>query len=226
MSLFDREPEMLIPQLRDSLTKTDLGIYFVHTPFYVAVSDDPEKPSVVHALANEGYRMHREAFHNAVHAHKWEMAIFAHVQRPYRPQVFEMLADRMTDAEYWELAAEVWIDQENPEDFAEAWRQWFSPERPGREHLMKDYEAEALEKLPDFITVFRAAIGTEDIGLSWTTHFEVARWFAKRFGASHKVLTAKVQKQDVVAYWTRRNEYEVLVLDPKALQEVEELAYV
>ena len=61
------------------------------------------------------------------------------------------------------------------------------------------------------------------LGWSWTTEKAKAEWFARRFAAldrvKPKVITGIVAKNDVIAYFGRRKEAEV-VCRPKAVRDV------
>lgn len=83
---------------------------------------------------------------------------------------------------------------------------------------LEDSEREALEAMPDFITVYRGCGSWNELGWSWTTDREKARWFAKRaFGPPERLVQrVTVHKKDVLAYLTGRNESEI-VLNPQDL---------
>jgi len=49
-----------------------------------------------------------------------------------------------------------------------------------------------------------------------------AEWFANRFGENGTVYEAQIQKQHIYAYFSGRNESEVIV-DPKYLMELTQL---
>ena len=47
--------------------------------------------------------------------------------------------------------------------------------------------------------------------MSWTREFDGAEWFSKRFGADGYIIKGIAYKKDVLAYFSRRNESEVLI---------------
>jgi len=76
------------------------------------------------------------------------------------------------------------------------------------------------QSLPDTITVYRGVIGTAEdsyLGLSWSLNQETAEWFAKRFGHRGYVYEGQIDKKYVYAYFSGRNESEV-VIRPKYLR--------
>lgn len=219
----DLEPEMLDADLRESIIERG-GYRFIHTPFYVGlVQGENDEPSFGHACTNRLHRARKTAYEEAVHERNWGKALFVMVERPYRTMAFDEMARLMTDAEYWELLADVWIDQENPEDFTEEWRARFRRPRRHASRLMTRDERKMFSRLPDELTIYRAAIGSEDLGLSWTLSPQVAKKFATRFGGDHRILRARIKKAHVRAYWTRRSEEEILVLDNSKLRDVEDV---
>ena len=95
-----------------------------------------------------------------------------------------------------------------------------------KEKLMDKEEFEAYQALPETIKIFR---GVSEInkrrikGLSWTTDYEVARWFANRYEGYSKsgtVYQATIEKKYVYAFFMCRKEYEVII-DPAKLQNFE-----
>ena len=68
---------------------------------------------------------------------------------------------------------------------------------------------------PDRLTIFRGQGGRRGLGqgLSWTINQAKAEWFARRYSflGPPFVASAWVFKRDVFAYFTRRNESEIVV---------------
>lgn len=83
-------------------------------------------------------------------------------------------------------------------------------------------DKELLDNLPDEVTIYRGVTeynaGTIK-GLSWSLSLDTARWFAHRFGENGHVYKATINKKDVLALYTDRNESEVVV-DFRRLQNV------
>lgn len=50
-------------------------------------------------------------------------------------------------------------------------------------HYLEETDLRDLTELPEMLTIYRAATEGHELGLSWTTSFERARWFATRVGA-------------------------------------------
>ena len=88
---------------------------------------------------------------------------------------------------------------------------------------MSDEDKERLSILPEQITVYRGyseenvkAGMTKRRGLSWTTDYGKALWFASRFNHPPIVLQATAPKELIYMYTDVRGEKEV-VINPKKL---------
>lgn len=215
-----QNPEPLVPELEASLQHSDTGFTMIHHPLVVSIYTGP--------ALNKHHNAHLEHLSRqlvkAMAERNYSLAVFTHA-RPYRTDALVNIVENneLSDQEYWELLAEVWIDQENPEDYAEEWRDRFTVDREDRHFLMDEEERKALDELPDEVVIYRGDISEETTGLAWSTSLKVAKWFANRFDSSYTVYTAKIKKENIAAYWTRRSEQEVLVTDPEHLMDVKEL---
>lgn len=86
--------------------------------------------------------------------------------------------------------------------------------------LMDDEEYEIFTNMPDTITLYRGINKTSKHpmdGMSWTSDFETAFWFANRFSNQDWIVyTLNVPKEYVLAYFSHEEEY---VVDYKYLKE-------
>lgn len=185
----------------------------------------PPGKSPAAAVFNRDFDATAKAVARAVAEDDFDTLIMVLIARPYRTDWFDEFAGRMDDKTYWRLLGELWVDQENPEDFVEEWQVRFASPRPGREEIMQPEEREALAALPDEIEVFRADIGAAPWGPSWTMIEEVARWFAGRYSpeAPATLYRGRVRREDVLAHFTRREEAEIVVARPGLVRDVEEV---
>lgn len=212
-----KHAHLLNPEL--VMTLRDLGGplgVMLHGPLIIEPYHD--HPDSIEKL-NLRYTALQDAFHEVLDKRKHGVALFAYTTRPYRSDMFDLLADRMRDREYWRLASRLWIDQENPEDFPDEWRKRFGSDRPHRCAMMDADEHRDFAELPDQLTVFRGAPDTN--GFSWTLDFSVAKFFARRFqkpDKAHPVWSAIVEKKHVFAFLTGRGESEALILDKSKLK--------
>lgn len=223
MNLSDMTPQKLLPDLRESVTEDQR---WVHSPFLVALADPNtiDTESVHNALLNLQFKAAEERYHKLIERGNYQSAIFA-TTRPYRTLVLDELAVNMTPQQYWAAVGAVWVDQENPSDFTQEWRKRFLQDIPHRELIMQKDEREEYQQLPDTLVVYRAGYDWQPPaqGLAWTLDQSVAQWFARRYKADRPIYAATILKQYTVALILRRNEREIIVADPTALQGITHL---
>lgn len=210
------EPEELNPELAQHLTNTG-GKYdwpMLHHPLVVSVPYH-EQMNKIH---NNTLRHKKKWLAEQEQAKNWDSAIYTH-ERPYRLQAFLKYARHMTDKEYWENLASIWIDSEGPGVNKRVWMDLFNSPRTGREFLMDEEERKFYQGLPDVITVYRGCNKKDKTGMSWTLSKDTAKWFSKRLLQQGEVYEAQINKADVYAYFNSRHEQEIL-LNPKKLQNV------
>jgi len=152
----------------------------------------------------------------------WGKTIWLH-ERPFRAMALQSIADKMTDAQYWALVAEVWIDADDTYTERGRWTQIWTSTRPYRDHVMTVVEHEALAQIPDDeITIYRACLPETEHGLSWSLNKNDARAVAGRLAGQPIVVTATVEKQRIQAFFSgrpNRQEDEVVVL-PRHIRRV------
>lgn len=133
------------------------------------------------------------------------------IWRPCRVDALVQLLDygkleHLTDAQYWKLVQDYWVDTEFPLHQWDTWLRLFE-ERPT--------DASLTSHLPDVVTIYRG--GRRD-GASWTTSLETASWFAKRNALFDKnEMTAwetTIPKSKIIFFTNQREENEVLLWEP------------
>ena len=91
--------------------------------------------------------------------------------------------------------------------------------------MMNDEELEEFHTLPDVIEIYRGVASEDDLnfdkyghGIHWTKSFKTAEWFAERFQSKNRcILTGKVLKENVIAYFNEKNEDELLINPNKVM---------
>ena len=170
-------------------------------------------------MVNTQYEQKCKAVEQALDKCEYERYIWLH-ERPYRLQAFISLIDEIgadiSDTQYWKIVGEIWTDTENAHQNINEWAELFGSDRAERNSLMSEEELAELNALPDTLTVYRGCIhGLNEDGISWTTNRERADWFANRFqnpDGEPCVIQQQIAKSEVIAYFTRRGENEVLTL--------------
>lgn len=209
----------------------DLAIVFLHfdatpnkqLPFVI---DHPYFDSVIVGLGKELIDIREEENLKKVREKYTEMIrtgdltrIMLMIRSPYRFTFLKYAKPYLKKADFDEWLAHLWVESENPnQDVNVSIRtfiSWFR--KADKRTIMTEEDYDYYSKLPDVVEVYRGvAVGrAEQKGLSWTCKYETADWFSKRFdnikeGKFGYIIKAKINKEDVFAYFNTRNEDEVL----------------
>lgn len=143
----------------------------------------------------------------------WHHYVFLH-ERPYRVQGFMAVMYKMSDTMYWDLLGEIWIDSENIRQNPRVWQTLMGSKRHGRHAMMSAEELADLAAMPAVIPVYQGHTSRRHDGWSWTTDRTKAEWFAHRFasmeGDPPALTSGTVNKADVITYFARRGESEIV----------------
>jgi hypothetical protein len=203
--------EKIHPDLAPYLMKGLVGGKFLNHPLVQELTVDPNKA----AFVNKRYEVKKKFLADAFEKKNFHNYIFAH-ERPYRFLALKELVEKgVLDAkQHWENVGSVWIDSENVWQHLVDWKKFWSNKLPNKEHCMDEDERKALASLPNTLEVFRGFNGKGNRkGLSWTLDRDKALYFAGRYKATKdqpKLVTGTVEKRFVHAYFTGRDESEIV----------------
>jgi hypothetical protein len=159
-----------------------------------------------------------KAAEKALAEERWLDYILLH-EPPYRVAVFARLAKKLSHAVYWNSLGELYIYTENIWQRKRQLARLFISDRPHRQRLMSAYERRYLARLPNRITIYRGSQSKGMQGWSWTLDEKKALWFAKRLErlgiGIPRVATGRAKKSDVIAYFSRRKEKEIVIVASK-----------
>lgn len=128
-----------------------------------------------------------------------------------------------SDDEYWTELRTAFICSKNTRNYQKEIRELFSSKKENRIKLMTDAEIKELEELPAKIKVYRGMTEEEkesgEYGISWSLKKEVAETFAFTYahnydsvGKPKTVIELEIEKSDIIALFTDREENEILYL--------------
>lgn len=191
--------------------------------------DDDGTASSWAEFANEALAEKQKDVSEAIGSKNWRGYVLLH-ERAYRFDALRKLIDdkHATRAELWPVVGAAWSDSENIWQYQEEWLALWSGKCSSKHMAMDETDQKARRALPARLTVYRGVNCDDDseaaeaigYGLSWTLDREQAVWFANR-GSSRPFLgQAEILKRDCFAYFSDRNEQEVVV-DPAKLKKVE-----
>ena len=134
---------------------------------------------------------------------------------------FKACCNELSDYAYWFMLSTLWVSYSGFSDL-ELWKELFSSNRPNKSiSLMKPDELSALKKLPNKITVYRAHRQKETDWIAYTLDKNIADCFARKRGTS-EITAYKVKKIDILAYFTRRGEQEIIVINKSKVKKIGE----
>lgn len=141
---------------------------------------------------------------------------------PYALAFLKYAKPYLSKQDLSKILASAWTQSENPnrDPNVKRWELVAMFQDADPEVLMNSDDYAVYQSLPDTITVYRGVVGTAEdsyLGLSWSLNQETAEWFAKRFGHRGYVYEGQIDKKYVYAYFSGRNESEV-VMRPKYLR--------
>ena len=152
--------------------------------------------------------------------------LFSMTSKPYLLLFVKLIRDLLSEKDFAYLLKQAFVSTEFPNSDKDCevdeLVEFF--EEVDVEYLMDKEEMAIYNALPDEVTVYRGVTsnnlsGTE--ALSWTLNPEVAEWFANRFESiKGRVYVAKINKNDIFAYFDSRSECEVIV-DPNYLTNIQ-----
>lgn len=149
--------------------------------------------------------------------------VFYCISKPNRLQFFDIISNifEIEEPEYSNILKSIWVSTEFPHQHPiPKLIKLFKRAKP--ELLMTDEEKSVYNNLSEIVEIYR---GLPDKraklrGLSWTTDYKKAEWFAKRFnGKLSNIYKAQINKKHIFMYTDERKEHECVV-NPRGLKNI------
>lgn len=149
--------------------------------------------------------------------------VFYLLNDAYQLMFVRDVAGFLSSEDFGSLLGEAWVKSEYANEDANVSKKELIElfKRADKKALMSESELQTLAELDDTLVVYRGVADgniQSTKALSWTTSFGSAKWFAERWGKG-SVYAATINKEDVLAYFDRKDEDEVVV-DFNKLQNV------
>lgn len=201
------------------ITETEFPFLLIHPFFnnrYMVFSIHDEQPTDILA-SSENLQKARDYFENKIDNADdiWQILMYMHT--PYKPLLFKLCANDLSDKDYAQMLAGVWTSTENPnQDANVSIKEWIRFFKKANKNLLMTKEELAIYNSfndTDEITIYRGVgHGREPYGLSWTATTTTAQWFAKRWNNKDAYMFKTIcKKADVLAYFNSRNENELVI---------------
>lgn len=204
------------------------GGLIVQHPYFtttVAAVKEDGKVTMVDLNTKEGLKKAKASIRNDIDKIDVYTSFLVLISPPYLPAFFNLTKEFVSIQDYSYFLASMWTYIEFPNVDVNISKEQFVSlfKKADKKYLMNKNEYDIYKNFPEEITVYRGIRGRGKVqGLSWTLSKEQARWFANRFEPTGKVYSARIKKEDTLAYFSDRNEKEV-VLDYRRLFDVSEV---
>lgn len=169
--------------------------------------------SGMYGWANMALKERKKVVQAAYDRKEWGRYLTFH-ERPYRLSALHEIRDEIEcDETYWDLVGHYYRDTENSWQQFEEIVELLEQDRGSAEFMMSAQDRELFKNLPDELTIYRGFNNKDGNprGLSWTTSKKKAAFFAYRFEQEGTIVSAKINKSDALAFFTSRNEFEILL---------------
>jgi len=196
---------------------TDNGISGVRKPDgSIAIADLLNKP--------DDLDLWRKQVRGVIDEADSAFQIYMMITKSYALGFLKFARNSLSEKDFAGILADAWIRTEAPNNDPNLSKKdllsLFKATDPAL--LMDGDDYRRFTDLDDVVTVYRGVTSMNEKNvkaLSWTLDRDTAEWFAHRFGESGTVYEAQIQKKHIYAFFSGRNESEVIV-DPKHLTEI------
>ena len=185
----------------------------------------PGKNELLDITANaENLKKWRDYVSGLITKAKTAYDIFMLLNKGYALTFLKFAKYALSAEDLAQILADAWIQAENPNMDCNVTKAELVSmfKRSDREYLMTEAERKLLAALEETVTVYRGVTpyNAKNVkALSWTLDKKKAEWFAHRFGEKGPVYQAQINKGNILAVFTGRNESEV-VLNPNKLEQL------
>ena len=144
----------------------------------------------------------------------------------YRLMFLNEISKSLSLEDFSYLLGDAWVNSESANQDTNVTKQELLKlfKKADKQALMSESELETFNDLNDTIVIYRGVSSknkNSTKALSWTTSFGKAKWFADRWGKG-TVYSAIIDKENILAYFDRKNEDEVIV-DFNKLQNIKKV---
>lgn len=199
-------PEELDAELQDHIFDGRLG-KMVHHPLVIQVFYREH----MNPMLNQMLRQKQKLVNEYMKERNYEGYVFLH-ERPYRLEALLEIVTYLKPEDYWNVIKSVYVDTENAYEFHDEWVSLMTSDIPVPDDMkLKSLNTEVTKVYRGFVH------STSKMGISWTTDYDKAVWFARRFarvdsGDKPQVVTGVVHNTNILMCIDQRGESEVVVL--------------
>ena len=215
--------EKLCNELTNSIVNYGEITFVKHMFVNTNYTSNPKVSTSENGRLNQSFRYKVREYEACLKQGEYEEILYL-IERPWRVKwVYEnreLIKTKLGVEAFYEIVSEAYNDTENACQLKnEALELFYYGNQP--QLMMDSDEHEEFQKLPNELKVYRGVCLNQSddefdfVGSSWTLDYEKAKWFAERRGFRENeyplVYSLTVNKEDVLSYFTRRDEDEILV---------------
>ena len=218
--------------LATEINKTDFSPVIVKHPFtdsgIVALPDGNGGIQMANLMEDLGaQRRWRQSMARSIDKADSAYEIYMMVTKPYALTFLKFALPSLSKRDMSQILASAWTRSEAPhQDVNVPVNQLLRMfKQADQVSLMEKEEYAQFRGLDDIVTIYRGVTphNAKSVkALSWSLNQETAEWFAHRFGENGTVYQAQIDKKHIYAYFSGRNEAEVIV-DPSCLTNITEV---
>lgn len=135
---------------------------------------------------------------------------------------------KMTDKQYWYLIGQCYITTNLPHSDMDTVLGFINTDRANREYMMSEEDRKYFDNLPAEVIIYRGCsvkeIESGEFRISWTLDRSIAEYFAYEYinpnfetslekdKDQYNVIQKVVLKSELIAYFSDRNEFEILYI--------------
>lgn len=234
---FNYKEETLCEELAGCIVQNPWGAMIKHHFINTFYRSEPHKKDGENGKMNEILRIRKANLLEFISKNDFDSAAWS-IEKPWRIKWLnenkELIVSKVGLAIYYQIISDVFISFDNcHRDKHEILELAYFGGNPRL--MMNEEELREFEKLPDSIKIWRGVTADsslnefEFLGNAWTLEYEQALWFTDRRGFGEKeyplVYGLTINKEDVLSYFSRSNESEILIDYTKIDSEKVEFIY-
>ena len=220
---FKYKEETLCKELARCIVQNPWGPMIKHHFLNTFYRSEPHIKDEENGKWNEHLRLKKRHNEDFLAKNDFDSAAWS-IEKPWRIKWLnenkELIVSKVGLSIYYQIISDVFVGFDNPHrDKNEILELAYFGGNPRL--MMNEEELSEFEKLPVSIKVWRGVAANrsrnefEFLGNSWTLDYEQAFWFTDRKGFAQKeyplVYGLTINKEDVLSYFSRGNESEILI---------------
>ena len=211
------------------IIETDYSPMIVSHPFtssgYISMQSNGDFEILDITKSEEAFSKWKDIVSKMIDESQSVEELFFLVNKTYSLFFLDLISAELSNEDLSRLLGSVWTSSEflNMDTNVPKQKILKLFKRADRSSIMSKDEYDEYLSLDNQLVVYRGVTKLNEKKIkvfSWTLSYGKAKWFSERFGEKGKVYSAVIDKNNIFAYFNRRNEDEVVV-DYSQLKDIE-----